>query len=62
MMQRKPRPKPLPPFMKLAQPLGADLEKTPVTEHVRDGKPLTATGAKMLGVPWPPKTAISADA
>jgi hypothetical protein len=23
------------------------------TEHVRGGKPLTATGAKLLGVEWP---------
>jgi hypothetical protein len=26
-----------------------------VVEHVRDGKPLTAKGAAILGVPWPPE-------
>lgn len=27
----------------------------PGTIHVKDGKPLTAQGAKMLGVSWPPQ-------
>jgi len=28
------------------------LSSSPVV-HARDGKPLTAHGAKLLGVPWP---------
>ena len=29
------------------------LQGEPVV-HVKNGKPLTAQGAKLLGVPWPP--------
>lgn len=30
----------------------AYLEENPPIVHVKDGKPLTAHGAKLLGVPW----------
>jgi hypothetical protein len=26
--------------------------ETPAIQHVKDGKPLTAIGARLLGVPW----------
>ena len=29
-----------------------ELHREHVVEHVRDGKPLTAVGARLLGVPW----------
>jgi hypothetical protein len=36
--------------------LNAEYHKSqnPGTVHVKDGKPLTALGAKLLGLPWPP--------
>ena len=30
-----------------------ELMQGTTVQHVKDGKPLTALGAKLLGVPWP---------